>query len=275
MEAKMIRAAIAAICTAAAFSPAYADAKQATLKATGYEGSTTLTNFQALVKLSASNDAYGFSYNEAGGSTATNIWFTDAGGTPIPHDIDTWNTSGDSFVWVKIPTLTNGTEIVLHWSDSASDVQTASGNVWTNFVGVWHMNATGKTAEPDKTGHGLNAAPINNSSASTSINTDTNGGQVGNGRAVSQATMFKVSGHSSHISEEKTFTIGGWVKRTGSGDYPRIFVGNPNNSTRTKWEVYGWSATELIARGGGNTDFTRNVDLSTSAGWKYLTVVYT
>ena len=164
----------------------------------------------------------------------------------------------------------------MNWGEARTQEQTCNpSDTWEGFVGVWHMNKTGTTAEPDSTGHGLNAAPINNSSASTSINTDTNGGQVGNGRAVSQATMFKVSGHASHISEAKTFTIGGWVKRTGSGDYPRIFVGNPNNSTRTKWEVYGWSATELIARGGGDTDFKRSVDLSTSAGWKYLTVVYT
>jgi len=40
---------------------ANAEAKQATLKATGYTGSA-ITDFQALVKLSASNDAYGFSY---------------------------------------------------------------------------------------------------------------------------------------------------------------------------------------------------------------------
>ncbi len=263
----------AAICVAAAPLSSFAAAKSATLKATGYSGST-LTGFQVLVKLSASNDAYGFSYAEAGGASHY-IWFTSAdGATVYPHEIDKWNTSGDSFVWVRLPELASGTTFKMHWSDSASDVQSASGNVWDGYVGVWHMNETGTTAEPDSTGHGLNAAPINNSSASTSINTDTNGGQIGNGRAVSQASMFKVSGHASHISEAKTFTIGGWVKRTGTGDYPRIFVGNPNNSTRTKWEVYGWSATELIARG-GDKDFTRNVNLSTSAGWKYLTVVYT
>ena len=280
MGTKTIRAAIAALCVATAFSPVYAEAKQATLKATGYSGSA-ITDFQALVKLSASNDAYGFSYNEAGGSTATNIWFTDAGGTPIPHDIDTWNTSGDSFVWVKIPTLTTGTEIVMHWSDDASDVQTASGNVWTDFVGVWHMNETGTTAEPDSTGHGLNAAPINNSSASTSINTDTNGGQVGNGRAVTQATMLKVTGHNSNnrLSNAQQFTISGWVKKTtDGGEYPRVFVGNVDGN-RTQWEVYGWTDskkdTKTYVRGSGNTDWaTTGIILNSASGWHYLTVVY-
>ena len=58
----------AAICAAAAPLSSFAEAKSATLKATGYSGSA-ITGFQVLVKLSASNDAYGFSYNEAGGSS--------------------------------------------------------------------------------------------------------------------------------------------------------------------------------------------------------------
>ena len=263
--------------TALIAGPVYvpSTAKQAKLKVSGYRKMGTIENFQALVKLSDGDD-YGFSYADCAASDGSDLWFTDAEGTLIPHDIDTWNTNGASFVWVKIPSLAYNTTITMHWGEARTQEQTCNpSDTWEGFVGVWHMNKTGTTAEPDSTGHGLNAAPINNSSASTSINTDTNGGQVGNGRAVSQATMFKVSGHASYISEAKTFTIGGWVKRTGSGDYPRIFVGNPNNSTRTKWEVYGWSATELIARGGGDTDFKRSVDLSTSAGWKYLTVVYT
>ena len=76
----------AAICAAAAPLSSFAEAKEATLKTT-YSGST-LTGFQVLVKLSASNDAYGFSYTEAGGASH-NIWFTSAdGATVYPHETD-------------------------------------------------------------------------------------------------------------------------------------------------------------------------------------------
>ena len=260
---------------------ANAEAKSVRLVCNSYTGSTPLTNFQALVKLSATDDAYGFSYSEAGGASATNIWFTSADGSAVyPHEIDTWDTAADSFVWVRIPVLTNGADVVMHWSDSASDVQTASGNVWDGYVGVWHMNETGTTAEPDSTGNALSATPINNSSASTSINSAT--GAVGAGRSVAQATMMKVSGHASNgrISNAQVFTIGGWVKRTTDGDeYPRIFVGNANNSSRNKWEVYGWTDnkkdTKTCVRGSGNTDWTTTaIILNTAAGWHYLTVVY-
>ena len=148
----------AAICAAAASSSAFAAAKSVTLKAAGYTSSTTLTDFQALVKLSE-GDGYGFSYNEAGGSSHY-IWFTSADGATIyPHEIDKWDTSGDSFVWVRLPELKKGTTFKMHWSDSSGDVQSASGNVWDGYVGVWHMNATGTTAEPDSTANGLNAVP--------------------------------------------------------------------------------------------------------------------
>ena len=143
----------AAICAAVAPSSSFAEAKSVTLKAAGYTSSTTLTDFQALVKLS-DNDAYGFSYTEAGGASHY-IWFTSVdGATVYPHEIDKWDTSGDSFVWVRLPELKKGTTFKMHWSDSSGDVQQpASGNVWDGYVGVWHMNATGTTAEPDSTGH--------------------------------------------------------------------------------------------------------------------------
>ena len=96
----------AAICAAAAPFSSFAEAKSATLKASGYNGSAITDGFQVLVKLSASNDAYGFSYAEAGGASHY-IWFTSAdGATVYPHEIDKWDTSGDSFVWVRLPGAT-------------------------------------------------------------------------------------------------------------------------------------------------------------------------
>ena len=77
----------AAICAAVAPSSSFAEAKSVTLKAAGYTSSTTLTDFQALVKLSEGDD-YGFSYNEAGGASH-NIWFTSVdGATVYPHETD-------------------------------------------------------------------------------------------------------------------------------------------------------------------------------------------
>ena len=261
---------VTALLCATASLPSFAEAKSATLSATGYSGTETLTGFPALVKLSASNDAYGFSYSDCVNGK-DDLWFTDADGNLIPHDVDTWNASGDSYVWVRFPSLAKNAEIVMHWGATRTAERTcAPADTWAGYVGVWHMNETGTTAEPDKTANGLNAAPVLGSGGnSTSIDTAT--GQIGAGRAVTQGTMLKVTGHS--VSDAKVFTISGWAKRTGTGSYPRIFVGN-TDSDRAQWELYGQSDTELRIRGGTKELTGCSVNTGTAAGWHYLTVVF-
>ena len=206
-------------------------------------------------------------------------WFTsEDGATVYPHEIDKWDTSGNSFVWVRLPELKKGTTFKMHWSDSSGDVQPASGNVWDGFVGVWHMNEDGTTSAPDSTANGIGAAPVDSSGTSTSIGTAT--GKVGAGRAVTQGTMLKVTGHASNgrISDARIFTIGGWVKRTtDGGEHPRVFVGNVN-STRNQWEIYCWTDSKVITKTyirGGTTDWnTSALKLDVAAGWHYVTAVY-
>ncbi len=125
----------------------------------GYRGTETLVDFPALIKLP--DCAEGFSYADAL-PDGTDIYFTAADGTVLSHEIDTWNASGRSLLWVKVPSLDRSTRITMHWGGgSAAQVPSAS-SVWTGYVGVWHMNvANGAagTAEPDATGHGLDAVP--------------------------------------------------------------------------------------------------------------------
>lgn len=60
-----------------------------------------LTDFPALVRLSASID--GFNYADFTDQTdGTDLAFVDADGNLLPHEIDTWNTFGESLVWVKV-----------------------------------------------------------------------------------------------------------------------------------------------------------------------------
>ena len=67
----------AAICVAAAL-PSWAEAKSVTLTCSGYTGTTTLTDFQALVKLS--DGVNGFRYADCATNDGTDLWFTDSSG---------------------------------------------------------------------------------------------------------------------------------------------------------------------------------------------------
>ena len=126
MKKQTLKAVVSAavICMAAA-SPLWAAAKEATLVLAGYTGTTTLTNFQALVKLNEGR--FGFSYDDYAAKDGSDLWFTDSSGNVIPHELDTWDASGDSFVWVRVPEVSGtDTKIVMHWGEAKNAAQTCS-----------------------------------------------------------------------------------------------------------------------------------------------------
>ena len=99
----------------------------------GYQGTTTLENFPVLVKLSAElND---FKYAKC--ADGANLRFADSDGNLIPHEIDTWDPSGTSLVWVKVPSLTKETVIKVFYGYKGSGEQPAvtASDVWSN--GWW------------------------------------------------------------------------------------------------------------------------------------------
>ena len=153
--------ALAAVLTAAAFAPFAASAGSATLKCSGYTGTETLTDFQALIRLD--DGRYGFKYADCADQAAgTDMWFSSdaAGNNVLEREIDTWNPDGSSYIWVKIPSLAAGTEITMHWGDATKAQAAANTAVWTGYAGVWHMGkASGAETEPDMTGHELHATP--------------------------------------------------------------------------------------------------------------------
>ena len=108
----------------------------------GYAGSTTLENFPVLVRVSAAN---GFYYSQFKDASGGDLRFSDAEGNLLASEIDTWNPSGESLVWVKVPSLNASTVITAHYGCTSPDAVTAS-DVWANgYKAVWHMNDTGVT----------------------------------------------------------------------------------------------------------------------------------
>ena len=131
--------------------------------------STALANFPVLVRL-AEDAPTGFSYVDC--PTASCIWFTDENDDAIPCDVDTWDTTGESLVWVSVPSLSDAATIKMHWDASGAPAgQPASSQVWSlaDYVGVWHMNellvdGTG-TYTPDASASGWNAYKANEADA--------------------------------------------------------------------------------------------------------------
>ena len=104
----------------------------------GYSGTTALANFPVLVKFSE-DEIYGFHYSDFKKDNAKDLCFTDANGNLLVHEVDMWNPSGESTVWVKVPSFTASTKIVARYG-CAKPVVPKVESVWdSNYVGVWHM----------------------------------------------------------------------------------------------------------------------------------------
>lgn len=104
----------------------------------GYTDVPVLTNFPALIRLKANSPA-GFSYADCAKET---LRFADADGNLIPHEIDTWDTEGESLVWVSVPELKRGTRILMCYDPVGVPPAVTASDVWdrAGYQGVYHLN---------------------------------------------------------------------------------------------------------------------------------------
>ncbi len=125
-----------------------------------------LVNFPVLVVLSSSRINY--SLTQANGE---DIRFIDADGTTVlAHEIEEWNPSGKSYVWVNVPLIDSGSsaDFIMMYYDypGAADGQDAV-NTWEpNYRGVWHLkeDPSGAATITDSTinnNHGVADATMN------------------------------------------------------------------------------------------------------------------
>ena len=132
--------------------------KTAELTVSGYTGSSALSNVPVLVKVSSSTIS-GFSYTDTLAGGADVFFSSDPYGIErLACDIDTWDTSGTSLVWVKIPSLSGkNTKLYMFWGSGNAASRPASKDVWGGYIAVWHMNSYDPvTGVRDETGHGFN-----------------------------------------------------------------------------------------------------------------------
>ncbi len=137
-------------------------AKEFDIQFAGYAGSTTLTNFPALIRLSKARNS--FDYSKCILADGADVRFFDANGNLLPSEVDTWNPQGESLVWVSVPELNRHTVITVRYG-SADVPAVTPADVWTNgYVGVWHMSAaalTDKQKDSTVNGNNLETSPSN------------------------------------------------------------------------------------------------------------------
>ena len=255
-------------------------AKGAKFMVAGYAaGKPALSGFPVLVRLQA-NSPVGFSYTDLASSTGADLCFVDMAGNGLPFEIDTWNASGESLVWVRLPTMTNGTEFVMCWGGGTSGKTVCGESPFSGYVGVWHMSEASGTVA-DSSGNGFAASPSGPAAATDCVAMS---GPVGNGRQCSTAlgaanlSYLSVPSYDSK-SVGDSFAVSGWFNigsgQTGNDNDARFFSRKENYQNGHGWEVLWKTSKEIRVRGAASGD---NIKVTgrdyAGQGWKHVFIVY-
>jgi len=252
----------------------------AKLTVAGYSGSSPLAGFPVLVRIAAGSPS-GFSYDDLHSkSDGADIAFVDMEGNGLPFEIDTWDPNGTSLIWVRLPSMTDGTEFVMCWGSDTSGKTICGDSPFADYVGVWHMSEASDEVA-DSSGHSLTAMPAGAAGATSSIAVQ---GAVGNGRQCSTSTDASARSYLSIPSYNSrnvgnTFAVSGWISvsasQAGNAD-ARLFSRKANYQDSNGWEVIWKKNNDFCVRGASGSNianYTPNPTFA-GAGWKHIFVVY-
>lgn len=125
--------------------PGWKHRKEITLNtsATGAAVSGNVAGFPVAIVLTADN--FDFASAKADGA---DLRFTKADGSPLPHEIESFDAAGRSAaVWVRTDVTGNSASqaVVLHWGNPTATSASDSRAVFpaSDFLGVWHLGEAG------------------------------------------------------------------------------------------------------------------------------------
>jgi len=214
-----------------------------------------LVNFPVLVKLSSSNIDYTKTQD-----SGRDIRFTDTDGSDLAYEIEKWDETGTSWVWVKVPQIdiNSSTDyIYLYYGNtSATDHQQAT-SVWSaNYAGVWHIKETGngtagEYADSTNTNNGQGGG-----GTSSAVPTLSSSGQLDGAQTFDGGDYIATANTTNAISNTSTYTIELWFKTSAaSASDGRIYAeGSTTTDTPIAFLAYGFLSTEvrLFARDNSN-----------------------
>lgn len=228
----------------------------------------TLNEFPLLVVLAA--DRIDYAATQDAGQDVRFFAADDA--TPLAHEIELWDESGTSFVWVKIPVYASGTSIWMHYGDpDALDAQDPA-NVWTSsYAAVWHMN-------------GPVADSTVNANHGDVMGTLDAPGQIGRGQLFDQAGDY--IGIGAPASLANVFSQGGgtvmaWIRPMSNGigsTGSRIVDKTLNAMAEAGWSFEINAGSYGIEAGftSGSWDWeTADNTLNFGGVWQHVAAVYT
>jgi len=212
--------------------------------------SEDLVNFPVLVVLDSSRINY-TQTQDAG----QDIRFIDADSTVLAHEIEKWDESGTSYVWVKVPQVDGWSNTDYVWmyygNPSAADGQDPA-NVWTeSYRIVYHLEE-----DPDLTG-GVIGDSTTNGFDSTNRGSTNSAGFIANGQEFDGINQYAERDPDLPVLNGVSgATISCWIRPDTVSDSGHILgVSRNNGDVPTPF-----SRAEVIRSGANVQVFARSLD---------------
>ena len=214
--------------------------------AAGKVTSTISENFPLLVRLSSTRQL-GFDPAECGVNGA-DLRFALADGTLLAHEIDTWNQTGESLVWVNVPSLAADTKVIAYWGvrDSSLAPAVNPADTWPDFIGVWHLGEGNATVH-DSSGNGYDA--VNLSAVAAGKDPKIGGCVSCSNLFVTEVFDFTSSTAVKPLIDRSKLTITSWAT---IDDFDRSSEDNYGNAKNARVDI----ANKLSGWGDGNGGFS-------------------
>lgn len=251
------------------------------------------TGLPALVRLGSGIS--GFQYSDFSLANGEDMMFVDSNGAPLPHEIDTWDETGVSLVWVRLPSTAKDSKITLYYGNGAVSSEEPS-DVWgDDYVGVWHFETATAAAVPNSFGTYANSTATPGLDGNVAQHSITNeNGRFGKAFRVNDSTGRQAGnynyggvwvvdpGSDSPLDGGKNFTISGWFRH---GDfnyywdhmfYKRVAsnnAGSPNNAFAVECNSQ-LAAPSPMARGSGAGGTAATLSGNIQGSWAWLTFVF-
>ncbi len=241
----------------------------------GFAPAETLSNFPVLLVLDSTNVDYTLTQADGG-----DLRFFDADGTPLAYEIERWDETGSSYVWVKVPQIDIGAtdSITMYYGNAGVADGADPSAVWagTGYRSVYHLDDVGPTVE-DATSTNYDGTATNGAT----------GGQTGQ---IGSAYGFDATNDYIDLGDDRSFidgasaaTFSAWVNPANNdGVNPNIILsasvnngGAPSGNSRMAIELDPFGDVKFIVRSDDSavaTVFTTGTPVAAGT-WHYVTGV--
>lgn len=230
---------------------------------------SNLTNFPLFVGFNSDADIGNKSL-----STGYDIRFTDANGSFLPYERETWSggggTAASGSFWVKVPTISQSqpTTIYIYYGNSSANTDwtqtgspTIAQSVWDgNYKGVWHFGD----------GLDLSLSDSKNTYNGINHNATATSGKINGGANIVQSASNYIALPSDPLHNLDAFTVEGWIYL--------------NNTSGSNGFVQHWATgAEFLARTSGtNVQFYTytgaqvggNISTISAGTWTHFSFTY-